>query len=81
MRVRAKFRCWSLTWFDQAGSSRQVKLSAVTDDGNPENKAFWNATPSGTIDMLVSNPQALSLFEPGKTYYVTFYDASEPGLE
>ena len=38
---------------------------------NPENKAFWDSTPSGTIELLISNEKAWT-FVPGQEYYVDF---------
>lgn len=72
--TRAKFNCFSVTTYS-GGGSKQVKLQAVTDDGDPENKAFWSATPSGTVDISISNPAAADVFEAGKSYYVDFTEA------
>jgi len=36
-----------------------------------ENRAFWKATPSGSLKMTISNPAAFPLFEPGKKLYLT----------
>lgn len=36
--------------------------------GSEENKKFWDATPSGNLDMYVTNPQAKTLFEVGKDF-------------
>lgn len=46
-----------------------VKLLAVSGDGNKE----WSAaTPSGLIEMTISNPDAYDRFELGKSYFVDF---------
>jgi len=52
-------------------SSVQVKLSAVynTTVGHP-NHLFWQATPSGTLELSISNPDAAGFFETGVEYYV-----------
>lgn len=47
----------------------QITLSAVIDGGN-EDWSKW--TPSGEIEMYVTNPIAIRQFEPGRVYTVTF---------
>lgn len=67
--VRAKFRVNSVTKFE--GEYVSVKLSPVTS-GSEENKGFWKYTPSGTLEMSITNPEASKQFEPGKEFYVDF---------
>jgi hypothetical protein len=62
--VRAKFRCMS-------NIEGVVSMWAVTD-GSEENKAFWNATPGGSISLTITNPDAVSFFNPGDEIYVDF---------
>lgn len=56
----------------------EVKLSPVsaTDDGTVtqpgEDKAFWEATPSGALSMTIKNEVAAEQFQPGDKFYVTF---------
>lgn len=68
--TRAKFRCNSVTSF--GGDSKKVALSPVYpgQDASDEDKAFWTATPSGSLEMQIDNPNAAVIFEAGKTYYV-----------
>lgn len=40
--------------------------------GSPEDKAFWDATPSGSLQLGVVNQEAWQLFELGKSYYLDF---------
>lgn len=63
--VRAKFVC---TGVEKAGG---VGLMAVYGDSE-ENKKFFQATPYGELHMGILNPDALSLFEVGKEYYIDF---------
>lgn len=53
---------------------RTVKLSPVygNSDPNHENTKFWNASPSGSIELGTVNPAAWQAFEMGKEYYVDF---------
>lgn len=71
--VRSKFKCIGemRTEYHQ----RKYTFAPVySNDPNAENKAFWDATPSGTIELLITNEKAWT-FEPGKEYYVDFTEA------
>ena len=46
-----------------------------SSDPNHENKAFWDATPSGSITLWINNPAGFATFEVGKEYYVDFTPA------
>jgi hypothetical protein len=48
-----------------------VQLQAVTQ-GSKENESFWKMTPSGTITLQITNPDAHVFFVTGKEYYVGF---------
>lgn len=78
--VRAKFKVQSVTvtahWQKDKGHVGTVKLAPVTGD-SPENKTFYDATPSGSIDLGTINQAALALFEIGREFYVDF-TPSEP---
>lgn len=50
---------------------RTLDFSAVTD-GSEENKAFFGATPTGSISLGTVNPAVWQEFELNKEYYVTF---------
>lgn len=51
-----------------------ITLNPVTS-GSEENQTFWQATPSGRIELGVINQEAWKEFELDKEYYVDF---SEP---
>jgi hypothetical protein len=44
-----------------------VKLAAVSGD---ENKTWASATPSGSIELQIDNPNAYDAFVLGQTYFV-----------
>lgn len=68
--VRAKFKCI------QRDIYGNVKLSAVSsDDPESENKKFWDATPSGTVDMCINVEDTREFFQLGKEYYIDFTEA------
>lgn len=76
MSVIAKFRCNGITktdhWEKEKGQLASINLSAVVGDDSEENKKFFAATPSGTINLGTVNPAAYDQFEEGEDYYVTF---------
>jgi hypothetical protein len=78
--VRAKFKVQSVTHNAPAGTEKSgsVVLTPVTS-GSEENKVFWKYTPSGRIEMQVSNMDALAQFQPGQEFYVDFTPA-EPAV-
>lgn len=67
--TRAKFRCESVT---DHGTAKDVRLNAVTNTSE-ENKSFWDATPSGKLELTWVNPNVS--FKPGKEYYLDILEA------
>jgi hypothetical protein len=86
MQCRAKFRVIAIEYYEYPGGSARVKLSPVTASKNAagewipneENKAFWQATPCGSIELTINNPEGVKVFELGKEYYVDFTPAPVP---
>lgn len=68
--MRAKFRVNSYTQY--TGSGRKFDLTAVTDDGTPENQRYNTATPSGSLSIQIDNPAVVDFLEVGKSYYLDF---------
>ena len=72
MSVKAKFRVNSIEEFEY---QKRVKMSAVYGNEG-ENADFCKATPSGQLEMSIDKDAiAASLFEVGKSYYLTFDEA------
>ena len=71
--MRAKFRVGSYTHYEYGG--RQFELSAVMDDGTPENERYNTATPNGSLTIRIDNPAVLDFLVPGKSYYLDFSEA------
>lgn len=46
-----------------------------SSDENSENKKFWSASPSGSLQLGVVNQAAWSFFELEKEYYIDFSPA------
>ena len=86
MAVRAKFKLNSYTtemvgnWEDGKlvgqVEKRTLNFTPVYSSGSEENKAFWNATPTGSLQLGVVNQEAWKNFELGKEYYLDFTPAT-----
>lgn len=60
MAVQARFYVAELTYAAHDPQAAKLKLSAVVR--GPENAAWSKATPSGTIEMYVTNADAVQFF-------------------
>lgn len=69
MAVTAKFEVQSITKHKWNPEARTVKLAAVAGD---ENKPWSIYTPSGSIEMQITNPAAYEEFELGRVFLLTF---------
>jgi hypothetical protein len=74
--VRCKFKCDSVQtqkWGKDSPAVHSAVLSPVySSEEGSENKKFWDATPSGRIEIGCSKLQP---FEPGKEYYIDISEA------
>lgn len=66
-KIRAKMKCNSVT---KTEGSEQVKLAPVTAGNNPDNASWSKWTPSGVLELNITNPDVHGAFEPGKEYFV-----------
>lgn len=74
MSIRCKFYCSEVAqtkWGHGEGAldAERVKLSAVYDSTDA-NKAWSKATPSGQLEVTITNPEAMGQFKPGKAYFL-----------
>lgn len=84
MTVRAKFKCvgkhayWKNNDAQQNASivHETIRLEPVVE-GSPENRIFGNATPVGSIEMVIHNDDAFQQFVLGQEYYVDFTPARQ----
>jgi len=83
MEVICKFRL--VEWKNSATTKRigdkyvdciksTLTFIPVADD-TPENKLFWEATPSGKLELGMVNEKAVEQFEMLKEYYITIKPA------
>lgn len=76
MTVSARMSCDQIV-VTQYG--RQVNLVAVySDDKSSPNYSYSKATPSGNINLMITNPGAFEQFEAGKTYDIVFTEYTQP---
>lgn len=75
-RVLAKFNVVKKEAYSAPCAGGEVALFPVySEDPNHENKQFWDATPSGLIQLSINNPVAFERFDLGAEYYVEFTKA------
>ena len=51
-----------------------VKMQVVAG-GNPEDNTYASATPSGTLELSITNPDTVGFFDLGQSFYVDFTPA------
>jgi hypothetical protein len=71
--TRAKFRCNSVQAY--ASGTRTYALTAVVDDGTPENERYHRYTPAGTLQISVDNPAVV--LDLGADYYLDITPAEQ----
>lgn len=79
MAVRAKFKLASVNsvlYSAAPGNTTEMRTfnfsPVYSTDPEHENKAFWDASPQGQIQLGVVNKQVWDKFELGKEYYIDF---------
>lgn len=79
MNVRAKFYVAAVNPGSSAEEpSADITLRAVTSDSE-ENKTWSKWTPSGTLEMNVTNPEAIKQFVQGEEVFLTLTSAKPEG--
>lgn len=77
MTIKAKFVCNGIE-IDAEYKQKRASLMAVTS-GSEENKSFATYTPSGQLNISISEETpAYEFFEQGKEYYLTFDEVQAP---
>ena len=69
--VRAKLTVIAITEHNY-GNGKTVKLGCAYDPEIPEDQRFCEATPSGSMELYVTNQAALDQFKIGQSFYVDF---------
>lgn len=47
-----------------------VKMNPSYENG--VNKVFWEATPTGNLEMQINNPAVFDFFRPGRKFWLDF---------
>ena len=81
--VRAKFRVEKITRQNNWNGSKELRTVSLSpvyggNDPNHENAKFWQASPSGSLELGCINLDAAEAFELGKEYYIDFTPADPP---
>jgi hypothetical protein len=74
--VRAKFRLMMKTEAANIPGAT-LKFETMYDPECPEDDRYCRATPSGTLEMRVDNPDVLQRLKLGAIYYLTFTEGPE----
>lgn len=68
-KIRAKMTCQEVT--KTAYGAEKVRMTAVYGGStNAEDNTFAKATPSGTLELQIDNPEAQGVVTPGSSFYV-----------
>ncbi len=77
-KVRAKFFVTAIQHANVPGPDPYATITLMpvfgsyADGDNETNKSWSKYTPSGKIEMSVTNPAAIEMFEQGKAYFIDF---------
>ena len=74
MLARGKMRCVSVERFV---NHEKLRFMCQYNEGDPEDTRFSANTPSGDLDLTITNPNLIGEFEPGKAYYVSIAEPIE----
>lgn len=73
MNVKAKFVVDSVTKHKWGGeATKLVPVYEGATQNTAEDKHFSEATPSGSIELTVTNKDVHGHFVPGEVHYITF---------
>jgi hypothetical protein len=79
MTTRAKFKCdeikRSLYGPEEMHTVVLMPVYGGGSHASADNRAFWQATPSGRVELGCINLEAAKMFELGKCYYLDFSPA------
>jgi hypothetical protein len=75
--IRAKMTAITKTIYNEARQGNITLQPVYSNDPTSENKKFWDATPSGKLELGGLKPETLASFELGKAYYIDITVAEE----
>lgn len=72
-QVTARFVVSHLNHMEhQNGTQSSVVLNAISTGYGEAHNSYSKYTPSGKIEMMITNPPALEFFKPGQIVNLTF---------
>lgn len=71
MSLEARFKCDSV---EHTSEAQIIKLSAITGPGS---ESWAKYTPSGGLNMYITNPDAFGQVVPGKHYRILIEEVTE----
>lgn len=76
MAVQARFKCDNIVpGGSETEPSRTIYMTPVTT--GPGNESYSKWTPSGGLNMFITNPDAFCQFEAGKVYDILITPTEE----
>jgi hypothetical protein len=57
---------------DKNGGTMGIVVRMNPSYENGVNKAFWEATPTGSLEMQINNPAVFDFFRPGRKFWLDF---------
>ena len=94
MSVRAKFRvdevrCTQISRYKEENGKyvpegvKEMRTVIMLPVGgtSEENKKFWDASPSGRLELGTINPEAWEQLKLGEEYYIDFTHAPKPEIK
>lgn len=75
IKMRAKMKIESIVHnsYGQTLKMQPVGLAGrYPEDGLDEDNTYAKFTPSGSLELTITNPALLNQFQPGETYYLDF---------
>jgi hypothetical protein len=60
---------------DKDGNTMGIVVKMNPSYENGVNKAFWEATPTGNLEMQINNPAVFDFFRPGSKFWIDFSPA------
>lgn len=77
MNVRAKMIVSEISQNRYCLGVKKIRLECQYDPSIPEDQRFFASTPTGHMEMQVSNPAALEALEIGKAFYLDLVPVPE----
>ena len=71
VNFRVKFKVSTVTLY---GYSEDISLYPVVG-GSDENESYYKATPSGKVELSITNPNLHGKIKPGMEFYIDFSEA------